>query len=159
MQGHPDTPVLAFPSSIGTKIRVPPRPPREKGASSAPAQVPPFPRGGHEEERHGGSGRVLQLRPLVQHFWDGSGWEMLSRVPAMGSPGPGPRRAVCHRPPGHGAAICPERGNGSAQPFTSPARRLTESIRQDRPSASPPPPLHPSPSPHPPLFLSGLYTS
>ncbi|XP_054373945.1 uncharacterized protein LOC118699073 isoform X2 [Molothrus ater] len=68
---------------------------------------------------------------------------MLSRVSAVGSPGPGPRprRAVCHRPPGHGAAICPERGNGSTQPFTSPAHRLTESIRQDRPSASPPPPL------------------
>ncbi|MEE6458763.1 hypothetical protein FKM82_000419 [Ascaphus truei] len=29
--------------------------------------------------------------------------------------------------------LAPERGNGSVQPFTSPAFRLTESIRQDRP--------------------------
>lgn len=34
---------------------------------------------------------------------------------------------------------CPERGNRSVPPFTSPAFRLAESIRQDRPSDSPPP--------------------
>lgn len=67
---------------------------------------------------------------------------------------PPSRGAVRQRPPGHGAATCPERGNGSAQPFTAPARRLTESIRQDRPSAAPPRSPLPLPPPPTPLLPS-----
>lgn len=45
--------------------------------------------------------------------------------------------------------LAPERGNGSVQPFTSQAFRLTESIRQDQALRF-----------HTPIpFLSGLYTS
>lgn len=52
---------------------------------------------------------------------------------------PPPNRAVCHRLPGPALPLAPERGNRSVLPFTSPAFRLVESIRQDRPSDSPPP--------------------
>lgn len=48
-------------------------------------------------------------------------------------------RAVCHRLQGPLYHLPPERGNQSVLPFTSPAFRLAESIRQDRPSDSPPP--------------------
>lgn len=67
------------------------------------------------------------------------------------SPNPGPSRplqaltqgAVCHIGPAwHSIATCPtERGNGIVQSFTSPALRLTESIKQARP-----PCISPSPS-------------
>lgn len=88
------------------------------------------------------------------------------RPPIPPSPPPDPHGAVCHIGPVHGIATCPtERGNGIVQSFTSPALRLTESIKQARPPHLPIPslPLHlpllsppsfPIPrSPFPPLSL------
>lgn len=61
---------------------------------------------------------------------------------------PGPHGVVCHIGPGYGIATCPtERGNGIVQSFTSPALRLTESIKRARPPSTSPP--IPSPPPFP----------
>lgn len=74
------------------------------------------------------------------------------RLLSLPHPPPDPHCAVCHVGPGHGIATCPtERGNGIVQLFTSPALRLTESIKQARPPQLPSPlpphlPLLPPPS-------------
>lgn len=68
---------------------------------------------------------------------------------------PGPHGAACHIGLGHGIATCPtERGNGIVQSFTSPALRLTESIKQARP---PPTPSSHPPNPLSPSLLSSLF--
>ena len=58
--------------------------------------------------------------------------------------------------------LAPERGNGSVQSFTSPALRLTESIKKGQPPPpppTPPPSPPPPPPPPPPLFFFFFFSS
>lgn len=79
-----------------------------------------------------------QAGPGCRWLWVGNASSFLSDgdEPPLRPP---PSREACHRRgKGTELPLAPERGNGNVQPFTSPALRLTESIRPPPPPVSRP---------------------
>lgn len=112
------------------------------------AQVPPGRKLPLLPRRAGGAAwgqRACSAAPALRSG-GGSGWEKLRRVPAVSPPAPAPAPAGLSVT-ASGARRChlPRAWERERPAVHSPARRLSESIRQDRHSAPPPPPLPPPP--------------